>query len=318
MKELNDSQEKMNGIFESIKMYVTALNESNTQIKNNIDSTLTASEQMLIASNEVTQKATTEVNIVENMKSLINDGATQINDVNSASKEMKDLMETTSSIVNDGSNKIEILFNEINYIKNNSDMAVSLTQELNKKNEEISSILKTLNDLTDQTNLLSLNASIEAARAGEHGKGFAVVAEEVRKLAESSQSFTKKIDIILEELINITLDVSNEITNEKNSIENCAEKATILKESFNNINNNSISCLNKAINVFAYSDKLKTNLDNTLSEIEGVSDSVSVTAASMEEIAASIQDLKDNMDIVNDSYNAIDNISCNMYAMVKD
>ncbi len=69
--------------------------------------------------------------------------------------------------------------------------------ELEKESRAINSIILTINDIADETNLLSLNASIEAARAGEAGKGFAVVSEEIRKLAEQSSEAGTQIGEII-------------------------------------------------------------------------------------------------------------------------
>ena len=95
--------------------------------------------------------------------------------------------------VEEGRHSIDEVVNYMEQIKTGSETVDAAITALGKSSEEISHSVEVIASIADQTNLLALNAAIEAARAGEHGRGFAVVAEEVRKLAEESGEFSKKI-----------------------------------------------------------------------------------------------------------------------------
>ncbi len=95
--------------------------------------------------------------------------------------------------------------------------------ELNERNNNIEEMINLINNISTQTNLLALNASIEAARAGEAGKGFAVVASEVRHLAEQSKASNEKIQLVLNEIREKTLD-TNKLIKESNCIFNNQEQ----------------------------------------------------------------------------------------------
>jgi methyl-accepting chemotaxis protein len=166
---------------------------------------------------------------------------------------------------------------------------VAAMQEISDASNEIRSILGTLDEITGQTALLSLNASIEAARAGEAGRGFAVVAENVRKLAEQSADSTQNIQQLISRALS-AIDRGTQVVNAAaDSLASTGQNTEVVDEAFRKLKEQSAA------------QQVKMEAVNSLStDILGV---VTDNSAVSEECAASSTELSNFSDSLKESVN---------------
>lgn len=168
-----------------------------------------------------------------------------------------------------------------------SDKMGESMQSFSKEIEEIGRMAQLVADLSNETNLLALNASIEAARAGEYGKGFAVVASEIRKLADGSQQATKQIFDLVHNLNEGQQDVLNSIEASMKGIRQQETAMERTMESFDFIDQH-VQTIDQHIQVLAERMASAQEASERFSHvIENVSSVTEQSAAGGEEISAS-------------------------------
>lgn len=178
---------------------LSSLNEILGNVKHTVDEVTRASMQVSDTSQALSQGATEQAASLEEITSSMN----QIGSQTKLNAENSGIANTLAGNARDAAEK------------GNAEMSqlTNAMTEINTSSNNISKIIKVIDDIAFQTNLLALNAAVEAARAGRHGKGFAVVAEEVRSLAARSAKAAKETSEMIEHSIK-TVDRGNELVHQ--------------------------------------------------------------------------------------------------------
>ena len=289
------------------------LTTDNTKISSEIISRLskemgTASDEIALTIGEIAEGATSQAIETSSGLSLTHELANKVSDV----KVTLDTSIDQTKIMSKNNKTISSIFSEIVSVfektTTNLDENVNQMTQLLDKSKSIGGIVDTIKGLTDQTNLLALNASIEAARAGEHGKGFAVVANEVRVLAEQSDSAADGIQVIIREITNL---IQSLHTSSKENKETIIEADSTLSKSKVQISIMDETVNNMTLNIDELAiiiNEINDLKDRVLSTISSVSTVSQESAAATEEISASTEEQSASVSEIIDSIYKLDDM----------
>lgn len=247
----------------SLQKMVRNLNETLSQVKAASEQIVLESEQISSTSQSLSQGATEQASNLEEISSSLDLLTTQTTENAECAKTADKLAQNAQQSALAGSNKMKSM--------------ISAIADINSAGQNISKIIKTIDEIAFQTNLLALNAAVEAARAGQHGKGFAVVAEEVRNLAARSAKAAEETSQLIEEAVSKS-QTGNEIAN---------ETVIELESIFSEINKTS----EIAAKIATANDEQAKGMQQINLGINQIDQVTQINTASAEESAAAAQEL---------------------------
>jgi len=250
-------------IKDSMENILDSLNNTLLQISQSSQQVASGSSQVAAAAQGLSQGATEQAGSVEELVATITEITDHVNSNAANAQQANAMFNETSVEIENGNHQMMQLVEAMNNITRTSN--------------QIRNIIKTIDDIAFQTNILSLNAAVEAARAGNAGKGFAVVADEVRNLAAKSASAAQDTTQLIENALDAIEKGTAMVSQTEQSLGAIEKKAVVVAKLVNEIAD--------------ASNSQASALSQTSSGIEQISSVVQDNSATAEESAASSEEL---------------------------
>jgi len=286
-------------IEENKKVSAYAVKRSN-DLKRIASESASASEQIATAIDEVARGAVSQVDYSEKTNREMKELSSEINEVAGNMVKVSSITETTKKLSSQSIETIKELTKKSEEMGTNIGQVDTTMDKLNIEIAQIKDIVEMIKSVSEETNLLSLNASIEAARAGAAGRGFAVVAEEIRKLADQTKSSSLRIETVITSILSQT---KQSVELVKTTIALFKEQSTSIhdtQQAFENILSGTDSIINEIDYIEESISKINSNkekVEKAISEMVGVAEESSATTeevtATTEEQAAAAEELGD-------------------------
>lgn len=292
---INSMMESVSGLIRNVDNTIQSVIEASDNIFNMSEITTTSIGDVSNAIGEVSTGATNQSQGIQIANVSVDELSNKIEEVSKYTDSIKHLSNNAQKLSSNGIDMVNTLIDKSTKTRENSNLSTNIVKEMAESISNINIMSDAIVEITEQTNLLSLNASIEAARAGEMGKGFAIVAEEIRLLSEQSKKSTDDIKIMVNDIIEKANHAESAMNESRSVLEE--QDAAVLKteEVFKDILN-AVEQLSDGIGKVQYlNSEMSIEKDSVINQMDNVAKISEETAAVSEEVTASAEEVTATM-----------------------
>ena len=281
-RHFNRAIEKLEGFMKKVAEVTQAVHEAVTQAA--------------AAAEETGRSIQEQQDRIEASSAALGQVAASVNEVSAAVQFATELSSEARGMAGEGGISVESITDKATLARESMERLVEEVSRLEKVAEEITGALALINDIAEETNLLSLNAAIEASRAGEAGKGFAVVSDEIRGLAERSLTASKEVREVVEGVMASLKDVVSSIQKGSSLVQDLTGDIQGLRMTFHLIAGSVEQVADKMLAVSTASEEQSQVITELTRQVSEVSRSGSEVASAAQELARINEEIKARME----------------------